>query len=65
MATTKKKTTKKALKVPSHPLFCIRLSPEEKAYLQEAAEAEGFKSLSTWIKHTVRRRAEWLQQEQR
>jgi hypothetical protein len=44
--------------VPSHPKFCFRLSPEERAIFERAALEDGKKSLGTWLKMLARERAE-------
>lgn len=38
------------LDVPSHPTFCCRLSPEERAVFERAAQQDGKQSLGTWLK---------------
>ena len=44
--------------VPSHPKFCFRLSPEERAVFEMSAKADGKKSLGTWLKMLARERVE-------
>jgi hypothetical protein len=48
------------MKRPSNPQFSLRLEPAERARWQEVCEADGFRSLGTWLKTLARRRAgEW------
>ena len=42
--------------VPSNPIVPLRMSTEEKTICKQAAAADGYKSLGTWIKHLVRDR---------
>lgn len=42
--------------VPSHPKFCFRLSHDERAIFEQAAKADGKKSLGTWLKMLARAR---------
>ena len=42
--------------VPSHPKFCLRLSPEERAVFELAAATDGKRSLGTWLKMLARER---------
>ena len=44
--------------VQSHPKFCFRLSPEERAVFEMSAKADGKKSLGTWLKMLARERVE-------
>ena len=45
------------------PHISMRLAPEEKALFLRALEADGKKSLSTWLKHLARQRVAELQEE--
>jgi hypothetical protein len=42
--------------IPSNPLVCVRMSPEEKARFRAAASRDG-KALGTWLKLLARERA--------
>ncbi|MDN2481655.1 hypothetical protein [Vibrio agarivorans] len=51
----------KKLDIPNQsPVTTMRMKPEEKARFLRAAEADGFKSLGTWLKHLARDRADKL-----
>lgn len=51
----------KKLDIPNQsPVTTLRLKPEEKERFIKAANADGFKSLGTWLKHLARDRADKL-----
>lgn len=59
---TKKLAANRLVIEGSRKPFCFRADPEELAHWRSVAEAEGFNSLSTWIKAVCRARADWVEQ---
>lgn len=46
--------------VKSHPQTPVRMHPDIKARLQRTAEADGYRHLSTWMRHQAIARADDL-----
>ena len=51
-------------KIPSHPIVPVRISPEEKKAMKEAASKDG-KALGTWFKWLARKRMEEIKKSER
>ena len=50
----------KKLNIPNTKAISLRLSDKEKARFRKAADLDQIKSLTTWLKHQARKRADEL-----
>lgn len=57
---TKQKFPAKGVRQTASPQTPIRIKPELKERLKEAAEADGYRSLATWMRHLATQRADHL-----